>query len=62
LSLRQKYYVAASAAFIVLGLIIIARAALAGTFVVGILGLVLVGLGLVRIRDFARLRRASHDT
>jgi uncharacterized membrane protein HdeD (DUF308 family) len=62
LSLRQKYFVAASVCFIVLGLIIVARAAVAGTYIVGLLGVVLIALGVVRIRDFLSVRRQSHDT
>jgi uncharacterized membrane protein HdeD (DUF308 family) len=63
LRLRQKYFLVVSAGFIILGLIILARAAIAGVPIIGILGAVLIALGLVRIRDFFNAgRRGPHDS
>ena len=50
--MRERYYVVVSLAFIALGLIIVARSVLAHAFVVGILGIVFVLLGAVRLRDY----------
>jgi hypothetical protein len=62
LSLRQKYFVAASAGFILLGLIIVIRAALAATPVIAILGVVLISLGIIRLRDFRNYWRGTRDS
>jgi hypothetical protein len=50
--MRQRYFLAVSGAYIVLGLIIMGRSIMAHVFVLGILGVVFVALGAVRIRDF----------
>jgi hypothetical protein len=49
---RRRYFVVVSVAYIALGLIIVGRSLLAHVPVAGILGVVLVALGAVRIRDF----------
>ena len=62
MTLRERYYLFASGAFIVLGSVILVRAVLAGVFVVGILGIVLIALGLVRVRDLLVWRGRSGDS
>lgn len=50
--MRQRFYVFASVAYLVLGLIVIVRSVLAGVIPVGLFGLVLIALGAVRLRDY----------
>lgn len=54
MTLRQRYYVAASAAFVILGLVIVARSVAARVLPVGLLGVVFIALGMVRLKDFLR--------
>lgn len=60
LSLRQRFSLFASAAYIVLGTIMVVRA-VTTNFVVPliVLGGVFIALGLVRIRDLIRWKRAA---
>ena len=51
--MRQRYYVLVSVIYIALGLIIVVRSVLAHVLIVGILGVVFIALGLVRLRDFS---------
>jgi uncharacterized membrane protein HdeD (DUF308 family) len=56
---RQRYYVLVSVIYIALGLIIVVRSALAHVLIVGILGVVFIALGFVRLRDFASRNRSA---
>lgn len=56
--LRQRYYVLISGLYILAGAVMLARAAIAHAMPVIILGLVFVGLGAVRLRDFTRWRES----
>jgi uncharacterized membrane protein HdeD (DUF308 family) len=56
---RQRYYVLVSVIYIALGLIIVVRSVLAHVLIVGILGVVFIALGLVRLRDFAARNRSA---
>jgi uncharacterized membrane protein HdeD (DUF308 family) len=51
-AMRQRYFVFVSVVYVVLGVVIVARSALAGAIPVGILGVVFVALGAVRLRDY----------
>jgi uncharacterized membrane protein HdeD (DUF308 family) len=49
---RQRYFVLASIAYLILGLIVIVRSVFAGAVPIGLFGLVLIALGAVRLRDY----------
>ncbi|MDQ2745431.1 MAG: hypothetical protein M3Z66_24485 [Chloroflexota bacterium] len=51
-SLRRKYHVAVSLAYLALGGVIVARSIAGHVLPVGILGLVFIALALVRLRDY----------
>ena len=53
---RQRYFVFASVIYIALGLIIVARAAFAHSFIIVVFGLVLIALGAIRLRDYRSWR------
>jgi len=57
LSIRQRFTIFASAAYIVLGAIIVVRSVEARVFPLIALGAIFVALGLVKIRDLVRWRR-----
>jgi len=57
-SLRRKYHVAVSLAYLVLGVVIVARSIAGHVLPVGILGLVFVALALVRLRDYYTWNKA----
>jgi uncharacterized membrane protein HdeD (DUF308 family) len=59
--MRQRYYVVASGLFIIIGVVILMRAILAGVPVIGILGAVFIALGVVRLRDYARFTREGRQ-
>jgi hypothetical protein len=61
LTLRQRFFLVASILYIGIGLVIVARGVLSHVPVAGIFGVVLIGLGLVRIRDFRNWRRRPGD-
>lgn len=50
--MRRRYYVAVSVGYVIIGLIILTRSAMAHAVPAVILGLVFVALGLVRLRDY----------
>lgn len=50
--MRQRYYVAVSIGYVVLGVVIVARSAVAHVFQIGLLGVVFIALGAVRLRDY----------
>jgi len=52
--MRQKYFVIASFFYIGLGIVILARSALAHVYPIALLGLVFIALGAVRLRDYGR--------
>jgi hypothetical protein len=54
MTLRQRYYVAASVAFVMLGMVIVVRSVAARVLPVGLLGAVFIALGMVRLKDFFR--------
>jgi uncharacterized membrane protein HdeD (DUF308 family) len=56
---RQRYYLLVSVVYIALGVVIVVRSAVAHVLVVGILGVVLIALGLVRLRDLSARNRLS---
>jgi uncharacterized membrane protein HdeD (DUF308 family) len=57
--MRRRYFVVASVAYIVAGLIIVARSVIAHVIPLVILGVVFIALGAVRLRDyFKREERA----
>lgn len=58
---RQRYFVGASLLYIVLGVIILVRTALAHALPLAVLGLVFIALGAVRLRDYYRHRSAIGD-
>jgi uncharacterized membrane protein HdeD (DUF308 family) len=60
-TLRQRFFLVASILYVVIGLLIVARGVISHVPVAGIFGVVLVGLGLVRIRDFSNWRRRPGD-
>jgi hypothetical protein len=60
--MRQKYFVIASWVYIILGFVILVRSALAHVFVLGILGVVFIALGGVRLRDYWLGRDARRGT
>jgi uncharacterized membrane protein HdeD (DUF308 family) len=51
-TLRERYFLAVSVIYVLLGLVILVRSATAHVLPVGLLGLVFVGLGAVRLRDY----------
>jgi len=51
-SLRRKYHIAVSLAYLALGVVIAARSIAGHVLPVGILGLVFIALALVRLRDY----------
>ncbi len=53
---RQRYFVIASLAYIVLGVVILVRTLLAHALPLVVLGLVFIALGAVRLRDYYRGR------
>jgi len=53
-SLRGRIYVIASLLYVVIGFIIVLRSVVAGVLPIGILGLVFIALGVVRLRDVMR--------
>ena len=59
LSVRQRFSIFASVAYIVLGTIMVVRALAAGVIFLIVLGAIFVALGLVRIRDLIRWRRMT---
>lgn len=58
MTLRQRYYLVASVAFVLLGSIIVVRSAVSRVLPVGVLGLVFIALGVVRMREFWRARKS----
>ena len=58
-AVRRRYFLAVSAGYIILGVIILARSIVGHVLPVGLLGLVLIALGLVRLRDYLSWR---HET
>jgi hypothetical protein len=56
---RQRYFVLASLLYLVLGTIIIVRAAIGQSPVIVIFGVILVALGAIRLRDFRAWRSRS---
>jgi uncharacterized membrane protein HdeD (DUF308 family) len=61
-AMRQKYFVIASVVYIILGLVIVVRSALAHALVLAILGLVFIALGAVRLRDYHLRGKARSGT
>jgi hypothetical protein len=61
LTLRQKYFFILSVGFIILGTIIVVRAAIGRVPIAAVFGFILVALGGIRIRDFINLRRKVRD-
>jgi uncharacterized membrane protein HdeD (DUF308 family) len=55
-SARQRYFVIVSVIYIALGIVIVVRAAFAHSAVIIIFGVVLIALGLIRLRDFRAWR------
>lgn len=51
--MRERYYLLVSILYIALGMIILVRSVTAHVAPVGILGLVFIALGAVRLRDYA---------
>jgi hypothetical protein len=56
MSVRQRYFIAASLAYVLIGIIILARGAIAHEPIAGVFGLIFVALGAVRLRDFRSWR------
>jgi uncharacterized membrane protein HdeD (DUF308 family) len=56
---RQRYYVLVSVIYVALGLIILVRSALAHVLIVGVLGVVFIALGVVRLRDYSARNRSA---
>jgi uncharacterized membrane protein HdeD (DUF308 family) len=56
---RQRYFVFVSAVYVLLGLVLLVRAAMAGAALPAILGIIFVALGAVRLRDFAMWRHSG---
>jgi hypothetical protein len=56
---RERYFLLVSVLYIGIGLVIIVRSALAHVLIIGILGIVFVGLGFVRLRDFSARNRSA---
>lgn len=50
--MRGRYFVAVSVAYIALGIVILTRAVVAHVYVIGVLGLVFILLGAIRLRDY----------
>jgi uncharacterized membrane protein HdeD (DUF308 family) len=58
-NVRQRYFVLVSVIYVALGITIAVRSLVAHVVVVGVLGVVFIALGLVRLRDYnARNREA----
>lgn len=57
--MRERYFLLVSVLYIAIGLVIIVRSALGHVLIIGILGLVFVGLGFVRLRDFSARNRSA---
>ncbi len=58
-SLRRKYHVAVSLAYLTLGVVIVVRSVAGHVLPVGILGLVFIALALVRLRDYRDWKKGS---
>jgi uncharacterized membrane protein HdeD (DUF308 family) len=56
-TLRQRYYVLVSVIYILIGLVIMVRSILGHVVAIGLLGLVFIALGAVRLRDFVAWTR-----
>lgn len=54
---RHRYFVAVSIIYLIIGAVILARSIIGHVVPVGILGLVFLGLGAVRLRDYVRRPR-----
>ena len=55
--LRQRYYVVVSVIYILIGLVIVVRSVIGHVAVIGLLGLVFIALGAVRLRDYVSFTR-----
>jgi hypothetical protein len=56
---RERYFVAVSFLYIAIGSVIIVRSALGHVLVIGVLGVVFMALGLVRLKDYAARHRSA---
>lgn len=61
-AVRRRYSLFISWGYIVAGMIIVGRSVLAHVLQVAVLGIVLIALGAVRIRDYLAWRRMSVDS
>jgi hypothetical protein len=51
--MRERYFVVVSVLYIAIGSVIIVRSALAHVLIIGVLGVVFMALGVVRLKDYA---------
>jgi hypothetical protein len=51
-SVRARYFVFVSLVYLLLGVVILVRGVLAHAVIAGVLGLIFLGLGAVRLRDY----------
>lgn len=61
-TIRRRYSLVVSVVYILIGLVIAARSIAAHVPAIGLLGLVFIALGAVRIRDYLAWRRTFHDS
>ncbi|HLJ67231.1 MAG TPA: DUF308 domain-containing protein [Chloroflexota bacterium] len=62
MSARARYHFVASVLFIAIGVVILVRAVLAHVPFAGLLGVVFLALGIVRIRAFLNWKRQQSDS
>jgi uncharacterized membrane protein HdeD (DUF308 family) len=58
-TLRNRYYVLVSVIYIAIGLVIMVRSLIGHVAAIGLLGLVFIALGVVRLRDYLSFRREA---
>ena len=60
--IRRRYYLAISVGYLIVGAIIVVRSVQGHVIPIGLLGLVFMGLGVVRLRDYLNWRRSPNGS
>jgi hypothetical protein len=58
-TLRNRYYVLVSVIYILIGLVVVVRSLIGHVAAIGLLGIVFIALGVVRMRDYVAFRREA---